>query len=473
MKKLFTSILATASLAVGAAPGQTAPPGSVVTYHGHKHVRVTVRDVRELRTALALTDDVWTCRGVGVGSWEARFTPAQFEALVQTGIEHEVLDDDLQRTVDAERTRLCAGGTGGPDGPWFADFKDLASISAYVDTLAALRPDLATRITLGPSLQNRLIFGIRITNGAFNPGRCKPGLYLFSTQHAREWITPMVSMYYADRLIRTYDTDPYVRDLVDHVEFFIVPVANPDGYQYSWDVERFWRKNRRPNAGGSFGVDNNRNWGYQWGGAGASSLPTSETYRGTAPFSEPENQVLRDFALSKPNLRSANDIHSAAQQILWPWAYTSSLPPAQPTFLHIGTIMRQRILAVHGLSFVVGPVYTTIYPASGDAGDWLYGERGIYQLSYELRGPGFAPPPSAIMLAGEETFPATMYQAEWIAQQFPFAADFNNDCVYTVADFGAFQTGFVAGDPRADFTGDGQLTVADFGAFQTAWVQGR
>ena len=82
-------------------------------------------------------------------------------------------------------------------------------------------------------------------------------------QHAREWISPMTVMYIAERLASTYETDPRVRAILDRAEFIFVPVVNTDGYVYTWTTERFWRKNRRNNGGGSYGVDLNRNWGYQ------------------------------------------------------------------------------------------------------------------------------------------------------------------------------------------------------------------
>ena len=97
----------------------------------------------------------------------------------------------------------------------------------------------------------------------------------------------MVPMYIADRLVSDYDTDPVIQDLVDRVEFIIVPIVNPDGYVHTWGPDRLWRKNRRDNGHGTFGVDPNRNWDFGWGGAGSSGITNSETYRGTAPFSEP------------------------------------------------------------------------------------------------------------------------------------------------------------------------------------------
>src|SRR5436305_1081127 len=83
---------------------------------------------------------------------------------------------------------------------------------------------------------------------------------------AREWIAAMTTTCVADRLVRDYDRDPAIRDFVDRHDLWIVPVANPDGYQHSWSADRYWRKNRRD----GHGVDLNRNFGVAWGGAGSS-----------------------------------------------------------------------------------------------------------------------------------------------------------------------------------------------------------
>src|SRR4029453_7368841 len=117
------------------------------------------------------------------------------------------------------------------------------------------------------------------------------------TQHAREWISPMTVMYIADRLLAGYASDPNIKALLDNVEFVLVPVVNADGYVYTWSTDRYWRKNRRDNAGTEGdGGDTNRNWGYKWGlDIGSSADPCSEVYRGTAAFSEPEPLVIANY----------------------------------------------------------------------------------------------------------------------------------------------------------------------------------
>src|SRR5690606_38857634 len=126
-------------------------------------------------------------------------------------------------------------------------------------------------------------------------------------------------------------------------------------------------------ANGSFGVDNNRNWGFGWGGPGASTQPGSETYRGTGPFSEPETQVLRDFITDNPRIVMTLDIHSFSQLILSPWGFTDALPADASLFDAINAAVEQAMEAVDSRDYVAGPTYTAIYPASGVGQDWSYG----------------------------------------------------------------------------------------------------
>jgi len=79
-------------------------------------------------------------------------------------------------------------------------------------------------------------------------------------------------------------------------DYYILPVVNPDGYEYSFTSERLWRKNRRKvSSVNCSGVDLNRNFGYRWGGKGTSRNVCHDTYSGTGPFSEPETDAIRNF----------------------------------------------------------------------------------------------------------------------------------------------------------------------------------
>ena len=389
-------------------------------YDGHKLVRVEIADQDDLQRMFRLSDDLWSER-VDVGPADFRVRPEMMPALALSGLPYEVLVEDLQAVIDEERARLASAPAAAG---WFDDYKDLAAIYAHLDALAAQRPDLARTIEIGPSLEGRPIRGLHIASGAATSSR-KPGLLFVSTQHAREWIAPMVTMYFADALVTRYDSDPVIREAVDGVDIFVFPVANPDGYVYSWTTDRLWRKNRRDVVGSScFGVDMNRNWGYQWGLAnGSSGSPCSETYRGTAAFSEPETIALRDFMVARPGIRYAHDMHSYGQLLLHPWGYTPAAPPRNDTFVALSPAMAQLIQAVHGRTYIYGPTYTTIYPVSGGLTDWALGAERALSYTFELRGSNFVIPPTEIIPNSEEILPALLHLAAFVGPPAPASPD--------------------------------------------------
>jgi murein tripeptide amidase MpaA len=362
----------------------------------------------------ALGAEALNCSGPIVGQVEYAIADAALPAVEQAGIPYVVTVWDLEATLEAERARIEASNQQrGLD--WFADYKDIDQISAKVDELVALRPDLAQRFDVGQSLQGRTIFGIHITSGV---GSNKPAIFLHGLQHAREWVTGMIAMYISDRLVRTYDSNPEVQALLDHFDFYIVPVMNADGYAYTWTPNnRLWRKNRRPNSDGSFGVDLNRNWGYQWGpnlDGGSSGTPNNETYRGTAAFSEPETQVMRDFILAHPRIVFHVDIHSYGQLILSPWGYTIDLPPDATLFEALNHGFADAIYTTHGHAYSAGPTFTTIYPANGISDDWSYGVQGILGWGIECRGPSFELPATEILPNSEEVWAGISWVADWL-----------------------------------------------------------
>ncbi len=405
---LIAGLIVTAmgSMALGQIEAGATEP--VARFDGHKVYRVTVKDAREYLAVTSLADDVWT-HSPGLGDLDVQVSPARQAALEGLGLPTRVLIADVQGLIEAERAEVLRRRQQ-RDLSWFQNYKTLAEINTQLNAWAAAYPGLVTTFTAGTSLENRAIRGVKITgpDSAEFPKASRPQLLWHGAQHAREWISPMVSMFLGDQFLMQYGSGGISKALLDRVEFVIVPVVNADGYEYTWTTNRLWRKNRR-NNGGSYGVDLNRNWGYQWGGEGASTNPSDDTYRGPSAFSEPETQVMRDLVLANPRLRVAIDFHSYSQLLLSPWSYTSVLPPDAAIFDQLNASMQGAIQGVHGQFYDAGPTYTTIYPASGASGDWYYGAgstpRKIYSWGIELRDTGtygFVLPADQIIPNGEE-----------------------------------------------------------------------
>jgi len=176
-------------------------------------------------------------------------------------------------------------------------------------------------------------------------------------------------------LLENYSTNPDGKFLVDNTEMFFVPCVNPDGYEYNRTTNPggggMWRKNRR-NNGSTYGVDLNRNYGYNWGYDNTGSSPTSssDTYRGTAAFSEPETQAMRNFCNAR-QFKTALNAHTYSNLLIYPWGYLPSLyTPDSATFVNWSILMCETSRFLYGTGD-----QTVQYVVNGDSDDWMYGEQ--------------------------------------------------------------------------------------------------
>jgi murein tripeptide amidase MpaA len=391
---VLASATATALLATASSP-TPAPVRSAI--------RVDCTAAEHCALAEKLAVDVWSnVRGpelpLDVVVWST-----DLARLRTAGVTWQVIDRDIDATAAAEHARL-ARPHAQDGGDWFTEYKDFTAISAKLEQLAALAPDRVQLESIGRSIEGRRLLALRIGGTAAD---AKPML-IDGTLHAREWIAAMTTTCVADRLVRGYATDPVIRDFVDHTELWVVPVANPDGYQHSWSSNRYWRKNRR----GTHGVDLNRNFGVAWGGRGSSGLERSDIYRGTAAFSEPETRALRDLAL-REQFTTHIDFHSYGQLILYPWAYTSTPAPHKARYAATGDKLASAMAATHGSRYVLQSG-ADLYAAAGTMSDWMYGEAGVTSYTVELRpngnrgGGGFVLPPEQIKPTCDEALAAVL-----------------------------------------------------------------
>jgi carboxypeptidase T len=276
--------------------------------------------------------------------------------------------------------------------------------------LAESQPEIAELREIGRSLENRPIWALRIGERRGSEHK----LLFMGCHHAREWVSVEVPYLLAKHLVEDAGQPP-VRQWLQRGEIWIAPMVNPDGHEYSRTQDRLWRKNRRPNADGSIGVDPNRNYGYMWGTLNintSSHVPSDPTYVGPRAFSEPETQAVRNL-VARELFRGVITYHSYSQLILYPWGYTSEpIPDASDlsTMTKLAKRMQQLIRGVHGETYT--PQQSSqLYPTAGDTTDWTYGEYGIPSFTIELRpdspaNGGFILPPEQIQPTFEENLPA-------------------------------------------------------------------
>ena len=178
--------------------------------------------------------------------------------------------------------------------------------------------DLTDDFGAPPTWEGRHLLALKISDNV-DLREAEPAVLFDSLHHARELNTIEVALDIINSLTAGYGARPRATRLVDSFEIWVVPVVNPDGLEYVWSDEQFWRKNRRDNGDGSFGVDLNRNYPFLWGACGNnSSRPASDVYRGPSPASEPEVRAMIQFTEAiRPVV--ANSYHSSGREVLVPY----------------------------------------------------------------------------------------------------------------------------------------------------------
>ncbi|MGH3046296.1 MAG: M14 family metallopeptidase, partial [Gaiellaceae bacterium] len=271
------------------------------------------------------------------------------------------------------------------------DYDGADGIRAQLYQIARRNPQLAKLVVLGHSVQGREIIGLKLTQGARGQADgSRPAVLYSSTQHAREWISPEVNRRLLNWFIERWrSNDKAIRDLLRQNELWFVLVANPDGYQYTFQSEdtRLWRKTLRDNNGNGTtevgdGVDPNRNYPEHWNydEEGSSSIPSSETYRGPAAGSEPETQAIIGL-YDRVDFVFHVNWHSAGQWLLYPEGWQIGTPTADdPIYFALsGNLDNPAIEDFHpGLSSDV------LYVTNGETTDYAHVQRGALAWTPEL-----------------------------------------------------------------------------------------
>jgi len=279
--------------------------------------------------------------------------------------------------------------------------------------LAADHKDIATFVpSIGKSVEGRHIPVIHL-NGAKKKN--KPQIWMNGGQHAREWIAPASVMYMTERLIKGYKSgDPKVKALLDRFEFVVAPVINPDGYEYSHTGNRLWRKNRRKNKDGTYGVDLNRNWENHWGQGGASTTPSATDYQGPSAGSEPEVRACQSYITTKmPHRVAGIDFHSYGDMILRSKGWTKKISPDEILIRKMGSDMKSTITDARGglKSVYKSEKAAGLYPTTGSTDDWMSEQAKMWGHGWTVElpdsdkgGHGFLLPAAQILPASKEVY---------------------------------------------------------------------
>ncbi|WP_405446640.1 M14 family zinc carboxypeptidase [Streptomyces achromogenes] len=323
MRHRARSILAVGALMIGGASlAPTAQARSEDPSPAPEEVRVFHAEVTEQQVPLLLQAGQdghelgeRTVRG-GRTRVEVYLTGKQAARLREQGV--ALTEHTLSAKAEA-RIEDAAQGV-------FRPYSGSGGLKEEILRTAGAHPGLTKVESIGRTIKGQDILALKLTgNARKSEDGSKPAVLYMSNQHAREWITPEMTRRLMHYYLDHYKTDRRIKKIVDSTELWFVLSANPDGYDYTFKGPdtRLWRKNLRDVDGDGVigsgdGVDLNRNFPYKWGydNEGSSPDPTSQTYRGASPASEPETRAL-DALEKRIGFRYGINYHSAAELLLY------------------------------------------------------------------------------------------------------------------------------------------------------------
>ncbi len=282
--------------------------------------------------------------------------------------------------------------------------------------IAEKNPSLVHLESLGTTWEGRNIWAVEISDNVLTK-ETEPEVLIMGGHHGNELPAVEIPVQFIEFLVNNYGKNLTVTRLVDTREIWIIPMVNPDGYEYSLQGHD-WRKNRRPidlDGDGVIdgtGVDLNRNYGYRWGEEtdrdAASHDPASRIYCGPAPFSENETLAVEKLVNSH-NFTVSMSFHTYGQVIYYPWGNAEDANGDKQETL---SAMANEMGKLSGYTPMEG---RDAYPTTGDSDDWLLANKTSYPFTIEI-GTEYIAPPAQLSSMFDEILPAMTYAIDMAAK---------------------------------------------------------
>uniref|UniRef100_A0A7E4VYX8 Peptidase_M14 domain-containing protein n=1 Tax=Panagrellus redivivus TaxID=6233 RepID=A0A7E4VYX8_PANRE len=366
-----------------------------------------------------------------------------------TDLEQMITDQESDANWRAKAIKMLHGSGRSRDaleagmddfGLSMADYHPYGDIVAWMGRIAARMPTQARVFSIGRTVEGREINGLKIGNPVGDSS--KRIIWIDGGIHAREWTAVHTTVYFIYKIINKLQRrEADLLKVLDSVELVVIPVLNPDGYEFTRTeprnaLVRMWRKSRSNDRCATDrngkqtcckGVDLNRNFDYRWAETGTSFHPCSEIYHGAGAFSEPETRNVRDAILNSDltgRIDAYVTLHAYSQLWIYPYSNKKQSYPAD-----IADLKKVAARAVNAIGKLFGTRYMhgtgpeIIYAYTGGSSDWAKEKAGIkYSYTIELRPSyyswnGFVLDKSQLIPTARETYDGIWVVLDTVARE--------------------------------------------------------
>ena len=338
-------------------------------------------------------------------------SPKDYSNLVNSGLETEVITSSVEALK----------------GQYRGQYHSYDEVTQILRNYVSSYPSICRLDSIGPSYEGRWVYVLKISDEPQLEDSTEPGILFDALHHSREWATIETILFYADTLTSGYGTDPTITALVDSNQIWLIPIVNVDGYVYDYPAQNYWRKTREP-YGGAIGTDPNRNyngalnadphgdWCSVPPNGQITNYPSSQTFCGAySGFADIVDAMMKFHREHDVNANIS--YHSYAEEVIWPWAYTSSTTHKQtPDSIPYEQTAQAIASRIHSMGSGYYQATGSLYPNTGTTRTWVYGYhhyiKGSSSLSFTIEiGTSFYQPSSDLDYIAHENWKGALYLA--------------------------------------------------------------